>query len=65
MERDTGRLATSVAREREMSTKQIAELARAIALFKNTPMAVTAKDDPYVQNILVSKQLQKQVRALR
>lgn len=61
VERDTGRLATSVARERENSTKQIAELARAIALFKNTPMAVTAKDDPYVQNILVAKQLQKQV----
>ncbi|KIM33257.1 hypothetical protein M408DRAFT_326039 [Serendipita vermifera MAFF 305830] len=61
VERDTGRLATTVARERESSTKQIAELARSIALFKNTPMAVTAKDDPYVQNILVAKQLQKQV----
>ncbi|KAG8833917.1 hypothetical protein FRC17_009876, partial [Serendipita sp. 399] len=61
VERDTGRLATTVARERESSTKQIAELARAIALFKNTPMAVTAKDDPYVQNVLVAKQLQKQV----
>ncbi|PVF98026.1 hypothetical protein CPB86DRAFT_759130 [Serendipita vermifera] len=61
VERDTGRLATSVAKERENSTKQIAELARAIALFKNTPMAVTSKDDPYVQNILVAKQLQKQV----
>ncbi|KAG8818698.1 hypothetical protein FRC18_012382, partial [Serendipita sp. 400] len=61
VERDTGRLATTVARERENSTKQIAELARAIALFKNTPMAVTAKDDPYVQNVLVAKQLQKQV----
>jgi hypothetical protein len=30
-------------------------------MFKNTPMAVTAKDDPYVQNVLVWKQLQKQV----
>lgn len=61
VEKDTGRLATSVAKEREASTKEISELQRCIALFKNTPMAVTAKDDPYVQNILVSKQLQKQV----
>ena len=57
---DTGRLATSVARERELSTKCISDLARAIAVFKNTPMAVNAKEDPYVHNMLVAKQLRKQ-----
>lgn len=44
-----------------MSTKHISDLARAIAMFKNTPMQVTARDDPYVMNQLVIRQLQKQV----
>ncbi|KAJ1307930.1 hypothetical protein OPQ81_002006 [Rhizoctonia solani] len=61
VQNDTGKLATSVAREREMSTKHISDLARAIAMFKNTPMQVTARDDPYVMNQLVIRQLQKQV----
>ena len=43
---DTGKLATAVARERELSTKLISELAKQIALFKNTPMSVGPKDDP-------------------
>lgn len=64
MEKDTGRLATAVAKERELSIKQISELQRCIALFKNTPMAVTARDDPYVQNVLVAKQLHKQASSL-
>lgn len=45
---DTGKLATVVARERELSTKLISELAKGIAIFKNTPMSVDPKDDPYV-----------------
>ncbi|CAE6414657.1 unnamed protein product [Rhizoctonia solani] len=61
VQNDTGKLATSVAREREMSTKHISDLARAISMFKNTPMQVTARDDPYVMNQLVIRQLQKQV----
>ena len=44
-----------------MSTKNISDLARAITMLKNTPMAVVPKDDPYAQNTLVLKQLQKQV----
>ncbi|KAG8969467.1 hypothetical protein FRC03_002743 [Tulasnella sp. 419] len=61
VQNDTGKLASLVAKERELSTKHIADLAKSIAMFKNTPMAVSAKDDPYVQNQLVMKQLQKQV----
>ncbi|KAG8890770.1 hypothetical protein FRB98_004815 [Tulasnella sp. 332] len=61
VQNDTGRLATAVAKERELSTKAIADLAKSIAMFKNTPMAIQAKDDPYCQNLLVAKQLQKQV----
>jgi hypothetical protein len=47
-----------------MSTKHISDLAKAITMLKNTPMAVVPKDDPYAQNTLVLKQLQKQVRRL-
>lgn len=64
VQNDTGRLAAIVAREREMSTKNISDLARAITMLKNTPMAVVPKDDPYAQNTLVLKQLQKQVSLL-
>lgn len=58
---DTGKLAASVAREREMSTKAISDLARAIANVNHTPMTVTAKEDPFAVNMTVMKQLQKQV----
>ena len=61
VQNDTGRLATSVAKERELSTKTITDLSRAISLYKNTPMSVHSKEDPYVMNQLVLKQLQKQV----
>jgi BAR-like domain len=60
VQNDTGRLASGVAKERELSTKHVSDLARAISLYKNTPMAVTAKEDPYCQNQLVLKQLQRQ-----
>lgn len=59
---DTGKLAASVAKEREMSTKVITDLARSITMLKNTPMAVTAKEDPWYTNQLVAVQLQKQVQ---
>jgi len=58
---DTGKLAASVAKEREMSTKVITDLARSITMLKNTPMGVTAKEDPWYTNQLVAVQLQKQV----
>ncbi|TDL25559.1 hypothetical protein BD410DRAFT_784573 [Rickenella mellea] len=61
VQNDTGKLAASVARERELSTKLIAELAKNIAMFKNTPMNISPKDDPYVANQQVARQLQKQV----
>jgi hypothetical protein len=44
-----------------MSTKQITELARSITLLKNTPMSVTAREDPYAANQQVFRQLQRQV----
>ena len=44
-----------------MSTKVITDLARSITMLKNTPMGVGAKEDPWYTNMLVMKQLQKQV----
>ncbi|KIK96295.1 hypothetical protein PAXRUDRAFT_318966 [Paxillus rubicundulus Ve08.2h10] len=61
VQNDTGKLATSVAKERELSAKMIGELSTTINIFKNTPMNVTAKSDPYVANVGVARQLQKQV----
>jgi hypothetical protein len=46
VQNDTGKLATSVAKERELSTRYIAELASSNSAYKNTPMAVTSKTDP-------------------
>ena len=43
----SGRLATSVAKERELSSKLISELSTNISVFKNTPLHVTSKSDPY------------------
>jgi hypothetical protein len=65
VQNDTGKLAASVAREREMSTKSIADLARAISSVNHTPMQVGAKEDPFAVNMAVMKQLQKQVSSLR
>ncbi|KAI5995838.1 hypothetical protein F5J12DRAFT_855427 [Pisolithus orientalis] len=61
IQNDTGKLATSVAKERELSARMIGELATATSVFKNTPMNVTPKSDPYVINMSVSHQLQKQI----
>ncbi|KAG1735340.1 uncharacterized protein EDB91DRAFT_1144983 [Suillus paluster] len=61
VQNDTGKLATSVAKERELSGRMISELATSVSIFKNTPMTVTNKSDPYVANIAVMRQLQKQV----
>ncbi|KAF4570956.1 hypothetical protein EYR36_001775 [Pleurotus pulmonarius] len=61
VQNDTGKLATSVAKERELSTKLVAELANSISSYKNSPLQVTSKTDPYVSNQAVVRQLQKQV----
>lgn len=61
VQNDTGKLAASVARERELSTKSISDLARAIGAVNHTPMSVGAKEDPFAVNMAVMKQLQKQV----
>ncbi|GAA6056621.1 hypothetical protein JCM3770_006360 [Rhodotorula araucariae] len=61
IQQDTGKLAASVAKERETSTKMITDLARSITMLKNTPMGVHAKEDPWYTNSLVARQLQKQV----
>ncbi|KAF9021610.1 hypothetical protein BDZ89DRAFT_231523 [Hymenopellis radicata] len=61
VQNDTGKLATSVAKERELSTKLIADLSNSISTFTNTPMSVTSKTDPYVTNAAVMRQLTKQV----
>ncbi|EIW83622.1 hypothetical protein CONPUDRAFT_80291 [Coniophora puteana RWD-64-598 SS2] len=61
IQNDTGKLATSVAKERELSTKMISDLASNISHFKNTPLNLTSKTDPYVTNVAVTRQLQKQV----
>ncbi|KAJ6622223.1 hypothetical protein B0H10DRAFT_2162837 [Mycena sp. CBHHK59/15] len=53
VQNDTGKLATNVAKERELSTRLMAELSSGISSFKNTPMNVTSKTDPYVANAAV------------
>jgi len=55
------KLAASVAKERELSTKAIADLARAIGAVTNTPMNVSSREDPFAVNLAVHRQLQKQV----
>ncbi|EIM19868.1 hypothetical protein WALSEDRAFT_61229 [Wallemia mellicola CBS 633.66] len=59
---DTSKLATSVAREREYSMRTVSDLQKAITTTKNTPTSITAREDPYLMNSLVAKQLQKQVQ---
>jgi hypothetical protein len=46
VQNDTGKLATSVAKERELSAKLIGELSSNVSVFKNAPMSVTNKSDP-------------------
>ena len=61
IQNDTGKLATAVAKERELSAKFIGDLGTNISILKNTPLNVTAKTDPYVANQAVARQLVKQV----
>jgi len=46
VQNDTGKLAGNVAKEREVSTRLVGELANNISTFKNTPMNIPAKNDP-------------------
>ncbi|KAF8657830.1 hypothetical protein AX16_002146 [Volvariella volvacea WC 439] len=61
IQNDTGKLATSVARERELSTKCVGDLAASLSANKHTPNNLTSKSDPYVANQFVHRQLLKQV----
>ncbi|KAI0706601.1 hypothetical protein C8Q76DRAFT_771115 [Earliella scabrosa] len=61
IQNDTGKLATSVAKERELSAKLIGDLGTNVSILKNTPLQVTARTDPYVANQAVYRQLVKQV----
>jgi len=61
IQNDTGKLATAVAKERELSSKLIGDLGTNISILKNTPLSVTAKTDPFVSNQAVTRQLLKQV----
>ncbi|EJF56017.1 hypothetical protein DICSQDRAFT_72320 [Dichomitus squalens LYAD-421 SS1] len=61
IQNDTGKLATAVAKERELSAKLIGDLSTNVSIYKNTPLNITAKTDPYVANQAVFRQLVKQV----
>ncbi|KAH9838758.1 uncharacterized protein C8Q71DRAFT_545553 [Rhodofomes roseus] len=61
IQNDTGKLATAVAKERELSAKLVGDLGTNISVLKNTPLSVTSKSDPYVANQAVARQLVKQV----
>ncbi|EIN03492.1 hypothetical protein PUNSTDRAFT_78092 [Punctularia strigosozonata HHB-11173 SS5] len=63
IQNDTGKLATAVAKERELSARLVGELSTSISVFKNTPLSVTSRADPYVANAAVRAQLTKQVHA--
>ncbi|KAK1223268.1 hypothetical protein PQX77_013856 [Marasmius sp. AFHP31] len=65
IQNDTGKLATTVAKERALSTSLISNLATSISQLKNTPLAVSSspKSDPYISNVAVTLQLRKQVHA--
>ncbi|KAF9070792.1 hypothetical protein BDP27DRAFT_1362264 [Rhodocollybia butyracea] len=65
IQNDTGKLATLVSRERELSTSLISTLATCISTFQNTPLALVShpKSDPYIANLHVEHQLRKQVNA--
>jgi hypothetical protein len=62
VQNDTGKLATSVAKERELSGRYMSDLVTNVSIFKNSPMNTTAKTDPYVSNQAVLRQLNKQVQ---
>ncbi len=50
-----------MAKERELSVKFVADLTHSISAFKNDPMHITSKSDPFVANQAVARQLIKQV----
>ncbi|KAJ3860039.1 hypothetical protein EV359DRAFT_75382 [Lentinula novae-zelandiae] len=63
IQNDTGKLATTVSRERELSTSLISALGMSISTYRNTPLALGAhpKGDPYISNLGVQRQLRTQV----
>jgi hypothetical protein len=61
VQNDTGKLAVGVAQEREISTRLVGELANDVSSLKNTPMNLASKNDPYLANQAVARQLQRQV----
>ncbi|TFK21233.1 hypothetical protein FA15DRAFT_624186 [Coprinopsis marcescibilis] len=61
VQNDTGKLAAGVAKEREMSTRLVGELANSVSMYKNTPMNIPAKNDPFIANQAVHRQLSRQV----
>ncbi|TFK61159.1 hypothetical protein BDN72DRAFT_872793 [Pluteus cervinus] len=61
IQNDTGKLATNVAKERELSSRYVGDLAASISAYKHTPMTLTPKQDPYIANHHVNHQLVKQV----
>ncbi|KAJ3846185.1 hypothetical protein EV368DRAFT_77125 [Lentinula lateritia] len=65
IQNDTGKLATTVSRERELSTSLISALATSISTYKNTPLSLShhPKQDPYISNLAVQRQLRTQVTA--
>ncbi|KAJ4473575.1 hypothetical protein J3R30DRAFT_3509773 [Lentinula aciculospora] len=65
IQNDTGKLATTVSRERELSTSLISSLATSISTYKNTPLSLSShpKQDPYIANLAVQLQLRTQVNA--
>ncbi|KAJ2914341.1 hypothetical protein MD484_g6083, partial [Candolleomyces efflorescens] len=58
VQNDTGKLAASVAKERELSTRLVGELANSVSMYKNTPMQIPAKSDPaqFESGIMLSLQ---------
>ena len=50
-----------MAKERELSVKLVADLTQSISAFKNDPMHITSRSDPFVANQAVARQLIKQV----
>jgi hypothetical protein len=46
VQNDTGKLAGGVAKEREISTRLVGELANGVSTLTNTPMNIAAKNDP-------------------
>ncbi|KAG2017293.1 hypothetical protein CC2G_006812 [Coprinopsis cinerea AmutBmut pab1-1] len=61
IQNDTGKLASSVASSRLTSTHLIGSLANSISTYKNTPLSLPARSDPYLLNTAVRHQLSRQI----